>query len=69
MSKYLEEIGAVEEVKFKELQDEYNKLAAEKYYIEIKLEKAIAGIKVMRDGSDAMCLIHARELLDYLEND
>jgi len=67
MSRYLDGFEEGAKVKFKELEDEYNKLAAENYCLEIKIEKAIAGIKRMRDGSDAMCLITARELLEYLE--
>jgi hypothetical protein len=60
MSRYLDGFEEGAKVKFKELEDE-------NFQLKIKLERAIAGIKRMRDGSDAMCLITARELLEYLE--
>lgn len=60
MSRYLDGLEQGAAIKFKELEDE-------NFQLKIKIEKAIAGIKRMRDGSDAMCLITARELLEYLE--
>jgi len=60
MSRYLDGLEKGAAIKFKELEDE-------NFQLKIKLERAIAGIKRMRDGSDAICLITARELLEYLE--